>query len=106
VESLEGIAGEIAAASVALDLQAVRIEAEDLAGSGAQEAEAGDVLAPADALEEEAVRGDLGEPAVDAERRQAVGEKLADMGDRAPGRRPPLGSIIGHFGSLSWMRAL
>src|SRR5262249_15272052 len=62
----------------ALLLEAVRVETVDGARGGAQEAEAGDALATADALEQEAAVRELRETAVDRERSEAVGQELPD----------------------------
>src|SRR6185295_11145422 len=90
VQGVERRAGQALSLAAALDLQAVGVQAVDLARRGAEEAETGDPLAAADALEQEAVRRDLGKTAVDGQRRQAVGQELPNVRHRVtrPARNP------------------
>ncbi len=92
-------AGEVAAAAVALDLEAVGIEAVDLARRGAEEAEARHLLAAGDALEEKAHRRERLQALIDRERRHRLRQQLAQMGRdslhvlRFPVGRGPVGSL-------------
>src|SRR5436305_10426051 len=76
MERRQRLARQRLALAPALHLQAVGIETVDLPRRGAQEAEARDALTAGHALQEEAVRRHGGEPAVDRERRQAVGKEF------------------------------
>ncbi len=76
-------------------LEAVGVEAVEGARAGAEEAPARDLLAAGHAFEQEADRRKLGEPAVDRQRGDAVGEEFAHVHDRAP--RSPAGAFMGRL---------
>ncbi len=82
----ERLAGDLPALEVAVAFQPVGVEPVELARPGAEEAEARHLFAAGDALEEEAHRREPGEPPVDGERGQRVGEQLPQVRDRPPRR--------------------
>src|SRR5213075_373150 len=65
----------------------VGVEPIETPRSGAEKAEARDLLAAGDALEEKAHRRDLRQSAVEREWRQAVAQELARVRDRPPRAR-------------------
>jgi hypothetical protein len=85
------VAGQAVDGAVPVALEAIGVEPVDLARPGAEKAVARDLLAAGHALEQEAVRRDLGQAPVHRQRRDRVRQELADMGDGAArlAHRPP-----------------